>query len=89
LAAARAELSCAEQETARRRIVISAPSEQRHRAFSAGLLNLFPINHFSGEALMRQNQMMSNGRAFGLTMGDWFTLLAGCFAVIALAALLV
>ena len=47
LAAARAELSCAEQETARRRIVISAPSEQRHRAFSAGLLNLLPINHFS------------------------------------------
>jgi hypothetical protein len=28
LAAARAELSCAEQETARRRIVTSAPSER-------------------------------------------------------------
>ena len=37
LAAARAELSCAEQETARRRIVTSAPSEPRNRAFSASL----------------------------------------------------
>jgi hypothetical protein len=38
---------------------------------------------------MRQNQMTSNGRVFGLAIGDWFMLLAGCFAAIALAALLV
>jgi hypothetical protein len=38
---------------------------------------------------MRQNPMTSNGRVFGLAMGDWFTLLAGCFAAIALASLLV
>ena len=42
---------------------------------------------------MRQNQMTSNGRVFGLAMGDWFMLLAGCFAgcfaAIALAVLLV
>jgi hypothetical protein len=37
LAAARAELSCAEQETARRRIVTSGSSDPRHRAFSASL----------------------------------------------------
>ena len=38
---------------------------------------------------MRQNQMTSNGRVFGLAMGDWFILFAGCFAAIALAFLLV
>jgi hypothetical protein len=38
---------------------------------------------------MRQNQMTSDGRVFGLAMGDWFTLLTGCFVAIALAALLV
>jgi hypothetical protein len=37
---------------------------------------------------MRQNQMTSNG-LFGLAMSDWFMLLAGCFAAIALAFLLV
>jgi hypothetical protein len=47
LAAARAELSCAEQETARRRIVISAPPE-RATAISA---HLFPINHSSGRGV--------------------------------------
>jgi hypothetical protein len=34
---------------------------------------------------MRQNQMTF----LALAMGDWFILLAGCFAAIALAALLV
>jgi hypothetical protein len=39
---------------------------------------------------MRQNQKKtSNGRVFGLSRGDWFTLLVGCFAAIALAAFLV
>ncbi len=38
---------------------------------------------------MRQNQMTSNGRVFGLAIGDWFMLLAGCFAAIAVAVLLV
>jgi hypothetical protein len=38
---------------------------------------------------MTQNQTTSNGRVFGLAMGDWFMLLAGCFAAIVLAALLV
>jgi hypothetical protein len=38
---------------------------------------------------MRQNEMTANGGVFGLAMGDWFMLLAGCFAAIALAALLV
>jgi hypothetical protein len=42
-----AELSCAEQETARRRIVISAPPE-RATAISA---HLFPINHSSGRGV--------------------------------------
>jgi hypothetical protein len=62
-----------------------SPPLHQSRAFSASL----PDQPLQREAFMRQNQMMSNGRAFGLTMGDWFTLLAGCFAVIALAALLV
>jgi hypothetical protein len=34
-------------------------------------------------------QITTNGRVFGLAMGDWFILLVGCFAVIVLAALLV
>jgi hypothetical protein len=41
-----------------------------------------------GEAFMRQSQITSNG-LFGLAMGDWFILFAGCFAAIALAFLLV
>jgi hypothetical protein len=41
-----------------------------------------------GEAFMWQSQITFND-LFGLAMGDWFILFAGCFAAIALAFLLV